>query len=91
MFNKMIGFSLLAVVVGYVLSYITYNYIDVKNNDEDLKSCLKSVHLRTGIICGLTTFVVLFVMKKNNAFLQKGGELELGINTQQVNTGQPGW
>ena len=90
--NKMLMYSVLGVVVGGILSYLAYNYIDVNNTDEELSSTMKSVHLRTGLICGLSVFVVLFVINRNHG-PQTGGSSTIsnGVNSQLVNTGQPGW
>ena len=82
-----------AAIVGYILSYVAYHYIETRNVDKDEhdREAIGNIHVRCAMIAGLSAFVAMFLINKNS-----NGELGvLGGNgnvvVQKMDTGQPGF
>jgi len=75
-----------AAVVGYILSYVAYHYIETRDSDKDdsIKEAIGNIHLRSGLIAGLAAFVAMYFINRNN-----GGEG--GVRVQKMDIGQPGF
>jgi hypothetical protein len=77
-----------AAIVGYVLSYVAYNYIETRDSDKDdsIKEAIGNIHLRSGLIAGLAAFVTMYFINRNNAGGGNGA-----IRVQKMDVGQPGF
>ncbi len=77
-----------AAIVGYILSYIAYHYIETRDseNDDITKEAIGNIHLRSALISGLAAFVALYFINKNNT-----SDGMSGIRVQKMDIGQPGF
>jgi hypothetical protein len=75
-----------AAIVGYILSYVAYHYIETRDSDKDdsIKEAIGNIHLRSALVAGLAAFVAMYFINRNNG----GGD---GIRVQKMDVGQPGF
>ena len=85
--NKYLVLGVGAAIVGYILSYVAYHYIETRNAETDAhnKAAIGNVHMRTALVAALASFVACYVIDKN----QDSGLIESGLQVQKMDIGQP--